>query len=224
MTMARIARGFLVSALAFAAMSMTSSALAAPCSGFTDVQNTDAQCPSVDWLRNRAITLGCTSTTLYCPSDPVIRLAMAAFMNRLGNALTPVFYYDEKSGAALDISTQSTICAAQTIPTAVYSRSVHAGGVMSALTSGAAMPRLDVVVSTDGGATWSSTTAVAPTANETNGYLNLTVWSSNIVLLPATSYRVGLRVQSASGLGNFASWTCQVQAMVVSRTGTSAPY
>ena len=39
--------------------------------------------------KNRAITTGCTSTTLYCPTDNVSRLAMAAFMNRLGDALTP---------------------------------------------------------------------------------------------------------------------------------------
>ena len=86
------------------------------------------------------------------------------------------------------------------------------------------MPRLDIVVSTDGGTTWSTANTVPPSTSETNGYLNLTVWSSNIVLLPATSYRVGLRVQSVAGPGAFASWACQVQAMVVSRTGTGPPY
>jgi hypothetical protein len=34
---------------------------AAPCAGFTDVDSTDAFCPNVEWLKNRAITLGCTS-------------------------------------------------------------------------------------------------------------------------------------------------------------------
>jgi hypothetical protein len=65
------------------------SAAAAPCAGFTDVEDTNAFCPHVAWLRNRSITLGCTAT-LYCPSDPVTRLQMAAFMHRLGDALFPL--------------------------------------------------------------------------------------------------------------------------------------
>lgn len=58
---------------------------AAPCAGFTDVQDTSAFCANVTWLRNRAITLGCISTTLYCPDDLVTRLQMAAFLNRLAD-------------------------------------------------------------------------------------------------------------------------------------------
>ena len=63
-------------------------ALAAPCGGFTDVDDTNPAhapfCDSVEWMKNRGITLGCTSTTLYCPNDPVSRLQMAAFLYRLG--------------------------------------------------------------------------------------------------------------------------------------------
>jgi hypothetical protein len=61
---------------------------AAPCAGFTDVDDTSAFCPNVEWMKNRGITLGC-APGLYCPSDPVSRLAMAAFMNRLGTYLPP---------------------------------------------------------------------------------------------------------------------------------------
>ena len=70
-------------------------AVALPCVGFTDVEDTSSFCPNVEWLKNRAITLGCTSTTTYCPSDPVTRLSMAVFMNRLGKALTPVVLHKE---------------------------------------------------------------------------------------------------------------------------------
>ena len=66
----------------------------AQCGGFTDVVDDgvglNAFCPSVQWIKNRSVTLGCTSTTLYCPTSNVTRLQMAAFMNRLGAALTPV--------------------------------------------------------------------------------------------------------------------------------------
>ncbi len=56
---------------------------AAPCAGFTDVDDTNAFCTSIAWMKNRAITLGCTATE-YCPADFVRRDQMAAFMYRLG--------------------------------------------------------------------------------------------------------------------------------------------
>ena len=56
---------------------------AAPCAGFTDVDDANAFCTSIAWMKNRAITLGCTATE-YCPADFVRRDQMAAFMYRLG--------------------------------------------------------------------------------------------------------------------------------------------
>ena len=69
----------------------TSTGIAAPCGGFTDVDDANPAtapfCANVTWVKNRGITLGCPSTGAphYCPNDPVSRLQMAAFMNRLGN-------------------------------------------------------------------------------------------------------------------------------------------
>ena len=71
--------------LAFAASPV---ALAAPCAGFIDVDDANPAhapfCDSVEWMKLRNITLGCTSPTLYCPNGLVTRLQMAAFMYRLG--------------------------------------------------------------------------------------------------------------------------------------------
>ena len=39
---------------------------AAPCAGFADIEDTDSFCPSVEWMKNRGITLGLTPT-LYDP-------------------------------------------------------------------------------------------------------------------------------------------------------------
>lgn len=61
-------------------------AVAGQCAGFTDVLDNETYCLSAQWLRNRAITLGCT-TTQYCPTGNVTRAQMALFMNRLGTAL-----------------------------------------------------------------------------------------------------------------------------------------
>ena len=69
---------------------LSTAAQALPCAGFTDVEDTSPFCGNVTWLKNRGITLGCTSATLYCPNDFVSRLQMAAFMNRLGDSLFPL--------------------------------------------------------------------------------------------------------------------------------------
>ncbi len=76
-------------------------ALSAPCAGFIDVDDSNAFCPNVEWLKNRKVTLGCTSTTAYCPNDPVIRLSMAAFLHRLGNALTFVQLQSSTGGVGM---------------------------------------------------------------------------------------------------------------------------
>ena len=59
-------------------------ASAQTCTPFTDVAASDPFCSNIQWMHNRAITLGCTATA-YCPAQFVRRDQMAAFMNRLGN-------------------------------------------------------------------------------------------------------------------------------------------
>ncbi len=58
------------------------------CGGFIDVSPADFFCNNVEWIANRLVTLGCTATE-YCPNNFVLRSQMAAFLNRLGDALTP---------------------------------------------------------------------------------------------------------------------------------------
>lgn len=70
------------------ALGISAEGSAAPCAGFTDVDDTDAFCPSVTWIKNRNVTFGCAAS-LYCPNDPVTRLSMAAFLNRLGDLVLP---------------------------------------------------------------------------------------------------------------------------------------
>ena len=48
------------------------------------------------------MTLGCTATE-YCPQNNVTRLQMAAFMNRLGNALTPTIVTQFGPTGAIDL-------------------------------------------------------------------------------------------------------------------------
>ena len=74
---------FAASLLGALALTAAPAVFAAPCAGFTDVQDSSGFCIHIEWLKNRAITLGCTATQ-YCPSDFVRRDQMAAFLYRLG--------------------------------------------------------------------------------------------------------------------------------------------
>jgi len=76
-----------IRSLAFgAALTAVAPAHAQICAPFTDVAAADPFCTSIQWMRNRGITLGCT-TDQYCPADNVRRDQMAAFMFRLGNVV-----------------------------------------------------------------------------------------------------------------------------------------
>lgn len=85
--MIRIRHLGMVTALA-ALGAVAPNAMAAPCAGFTDVDSASPFCPSVEWIKNRGVTVGCTATE-YCPDLSTTRLAMATFMKRLGDRLSP---------------------------------------------------------------------------------------------------------------------------------------
>jgi len=61
---------------------------------FVDVPASHAFCTYVTWMAQNNVTLGCrvidANNREYCPDDSVSRLQMAAFMNRLGDALFPL--------------------------------------------------------------------------------------------------------------------------------------
>jgi hypothetical protein len=223
MSAIRLLRPFVVSAVVAAAPP----SFAAPCAGFTDVDAASAFCPNVDWLKNRGVTLGCT-TTLYCPNDAVTRLSMAAFMNRLGVALTPTIVYAEANGTAYDLEAPlPPVCLTAPIAAASFPRSAHAGAVLTAqIASSAAIVALTIVQSTNAGATWTPLNALPASVGGSPKYVNAAVWKGEIPLAPGTAYQFGLRVDRAAGggSGDLSSWNCQIEVMVASRTGTASPY
>src|SRR5688500_8079444 len=105
-----ILRGLFATFVAATALtSFAPSAVAAPCAGFSDVEDSSGFCSNVTWLKNRQVTAGCTAS-LYCPHDPASRLQMAAFMNRLGTALTPVDLHVDATPGAIDLDANSVVC------------------------------------------------------------------------------------------------------------------
>ncbi len=206
----------------------TPAALAAPCAGFTDVDTTSAFCPNVDWLKNRAVTLGCTSATLYCPGDLVSRLSMAAFMNRLGVALTPAIVYNEAGGGAFDLDTPpAAVCQTASIASATFPRAAHAGALLTAqLAATPATVALKIVQSIDNGVNLDSAQSHSRHRGRFRQMGECRRLERRCAADSWTSYRFGLRVERASGggTGDLTSWSCQLRVMVSSRTGTSSPY
>jgi S-layer homology domain len=128
-------------------------AQAAPCSGFSDVDSASGFCPNVDWLRNRGVTLGCTATT-YCPDEPVTRLQMAAFMNRLGTAFTPMILYANASGPVTFTNSIGYICMTADVPVFDFRRFASAISTVTFVAFGpASYMESRPVISSDAGAT-----------------------------------------------------------------------
>ena len=120
----RLARFALFACAAF----VPSAAFAAPCAGFSDLDDTSPFCVDVQWLKNRAVTLGCTVGT-YCPNDSMTRLQMALFMRRFANVVEPEFAIAQDLNVAATISTsQGIVCETQTIAATNYSRTATPAG------------------------------------------------------------------------------------------------
>jgi hypothetical protein len=134
-------------------------ALAAPCSGFMDVQDTDFFCSSVDWLKNRQITLGCSIPPGvppgpdFCPNEPVLRSQMALFMDRLGTALTPSFAVIEQGGLAVDLDVDTFSCVSGVYTITDFPRTAVLTAHFSGLFAGAANYSLTVRYNNNGNGT-----------------------------------------------------------------------
>lgn len=220
---------FAVAALA----ALPTPAHAQNCAGFTDVAGTSPFCPNVEWLKNRAVTVGCTSTTLYCPADPVTRLSMAAFMNRLGKALSPeVLTFEGNPGAlALPLGAPyAQRCGTADSTVVAYPRTATIFATLTGLSDANAVAwRARAVYSTDGGTVWQT----APTPVWIRASSAGNQWSgasavASIDVAPGLAYRFAIEVARDDLLsgttGNFTQARCIVTATVDNRNGTSTPF
>lgn len=198
-------------------------AKAQQCAGFDDITQFNGFCTNVQWMKNRGVTLGCT-TTSFCPDNPVIRLQMAAFMNRVGNVLTPRVESVEASGGAVDLSTDNFLCQTGNIATATYNREVHADAAFSFTSTGPGLLQLSVFASLDGGATWQPSplndvvVGVGMTGNGRE-HGGLTLQRKTFPDFNGTPVRLAIRVVRGSNLttATLTSWTCHFQAVVTTR-------
>lgn len=225
----RLKRFLAAGALALAALTAVP-ASAQNCVGFTDVLATDAICPNVEWLKNRAITLGCTTTT-YCPTDPVTRGVMALFMNRLGTTLTPAFLRKRDTTlGALNFTGQQNICPTDAVTISNYPRTAIVRGLVNLFTPDGGMDiKAWVVYSTDGGTTW-----ITPATNDGLAYAALypgqtppndvSLHPMNVIdLNVGSSYRFALAAARTTGTGGVANAYCENLVQLVNRNGTTPP-
>lgn len=215
----------LLAALCFGLLA-AEGAHAAPCAGFTDVDTvTDAAfCPSVQWIRNRGVTLGCTSTTLYCPANNVSRLQMAAFMNRLGAALTALPILAQTSPGAQDLDLNPVVC--QTTDYAVNSFPRRAALDLSfaSQASGDVDLTANLMASVDGGTSWSPVNSGAtPGSVSANQWGNVSIVGTRDLDVGQT-VRFGVRLARLTGTADLSDSRCNLRAMINSRDGTVPPF
>jgi hypothetical protein len=215
----------LKAAWAMAALLGTAPALAAPCAGFTDVDTvTDAAfCPSVEWLRNRGVTTGCGGT-LYCPNAPVSRLAMAAFMKRLGAALTAQPLLVQATPGALDLEASPVVCETDDFPVNGYPRRVFLDGTFAGQAAGDVQFTAELVFSVNAGAAWTNVNAVTnPASTTANQWGNASNVGSRDFDVGQT-VRFGVRLARLSGTADFTDSRCNLRALVNSRDGAASPF
>jgi hypothetical protein len=196
----------------------------APCAGFTDVDLGSVFCPNVEWLRNRAITLGCTSATLYCPNDPVSRLAMAAFLNRLGNALEPRFAHQTQTAAQAAANADGIVCQTIAVDTGTYPRVASLSSVMFYHQApGTVRVSTKLIYSINAGVTWADFSGV-PTfaANVAGSTVSQSPAARPLLLPPETSVLFGIRVDTPSATLSDAG--CELAVRLDSHTGASGAF
>jgi hypothetical protein len=210
--------------IAVALATWSGAAAAAPCAGFTDVDTSSAFCPNVEWLKNRKVTLGCTVTE-YCPTDPVSRLQMAAFMNRLGTALTPVVLQVDAVPGALDLDLSPVVCQTATQNLVDFPRRAFLDATFSGVAGTGVTVAMRVVWSADGGGTWQN---VTPAQGIT--FVPAAQWSAAsdlgaLDLAVGGTARFGVQVtRNSAGSTDLTGSRCVLRASIGSRDGSSSPY
>jgi hypothetical protein len=188
----------------------------AQCAGFADVAP-GAFCTNVTWMKNRQVTLGCTPAgTMYCPNNGVSRLAMAAFMNRVGNVLTPNVLQVDDVGASLPISNQPQfVCPTALLPAVNYMRKMHVNLTLSYELTGAQDVLIGLGHSTNGApfVVNSQTSTFGTTGNRLHHHYASPVTED---LPPGATYRFAIAVTRAgTNTNSIGAFTCQMQAIVL---------
>ncbi len=222
-----------VKAALLGAILCPSLAFGAACSGpspFVDVAAASGFCSNIEWVKNRGVTTGCAAVPGgYCPGTAVTRDAMAAFMNRLTDAILPAPTPIEAITGAMALTAQYTDnmqCQSTPFAAANYPRIFTLSTHLSVLSAaGTATIGVQPLYSIDGGTTW-----VAPNTQPETVGLDATftghVTDEATFQVPATkTVIVAQGVATVSGgTGIAANGRCHILVRQQSVTGSSSPY
>jgi hypothetical protein len=199
----------------------SNSSVAAPCAGFTDVDATSPFCANVEWLKNRGITLGCTSAMFFCPGDPVSRVAMAAFMSRLGNALEPAFVHAAQFSAQAVVNADGVVCKTAPFTANGYPRVATASAMLYHYALNSKLVSTQLVYSLDGGTSWSNFgDLLTVAANVAASFVSQSPVAKPVFIAPGQTVVFGINASGAEILDA----GCELTVRIDNRSGTSSPY
>ncbi len=198
------------------------------CGVFTDVQASDGFCASVQWLKNRGITTGCTATQ-YCPQDPVTRAQMALFLNRLGATALPRIHWTTANQAPpvelAQGSGTATYCPLPTpIAAASHPRLAVAQGYMSLQANGGDYLGMGLVY-TPSGQPPVYANFVSQVVRNPAGTYQL-AWASNpVALAPGTAYTFAIYIANNGQAGSIflGDNACQLIVTVLNDNPSTPP-
>jgi hypothetical protein len=190
------------------------------CEAFTDVDAASPFCPSVLWMKQRGITVGCGATT-YCPVNSTTRDQMAAFMNRLGAVLTRPAVSVEASPGAVNPDANAIVCSSADQAAATYERRMGVDAVFMGQGQGSGDLGVQLVESVNAGTTWIALGPVLPTGIAEGRWSNVRLNATRDVA-PSEVVRYALRVSRISGAGALAASACQLRLLPGNRDSGSA--
>jgi len=217
--------------LAAALLVAPCTATAQNCAGFGDVAASSPFCQNVEWVRNRAVTLGCGDGSNYCPSDPVSRLQMAIFLHRLGTALTPVDLPVATAPAAVQTpGSTPVVCATADYAVTGFPRRAYVNAMVTLAAPSAAIDvQARVVVSVNTGP-WTPiansdqyATLYQPTPPATLPDQATLAPFGSVDLNVGQTVRFGVQLGQIAGVGTV-SVACSTRVQVANRNGVSTPF
>lgn len=192
------------------------------CADFTDVDAASGFCANVQWLRNRAITQGCTATQ-YCPNTPVTRLQMAAFLNRMGNALTPAFVVKQLAGASATVNAGGEVCVTNAYLVSSFPRVASVSSVMFYHSATAAVDVSTRLVYSLNGAAWQDFgDFVTTAANVAGKYASQSPAAVPRVVSAGNSVRFAIQVSASPATVSDAG--CELAVRLESATVATPPF
>jgi hypothetical protein len=151
---------------------------------------------------------------------------MAAFMNRLGTALTPVQLRVDIAPGPVDLDANAVVCQTNDFAVTGFPRRAFVDLTFNGAATGTVVLAADLVMSTNAGASWTALNAIA-----NRGSIVASQWGAlsdiaSVDLDVGQTIRFGARVSRGGVAGgtDLSDSRCQMRVLVYSRDGVASPF